>query len=86
MLRVTMFSTADKVAGQGVGSVYVELLRLLQTQANDELKIEVNKYGRADISHYHTVNPQYYLSTFMPNRGRKIGFVHFFYRRPWRAV
>lgn len=77
MLRVTMFSTADKVAGQGVGSVYVELLRLLRTQANDELKIEVNKYGRADISHYHTVNPQYYLSTFMPNRGRKIGFVHF---------
>ncbi len=30
MLDIHMFSAADKVAGQGVGAVYVELLGLLK--------------------------------------------------------
>ena len=29
MLKITMFSSADKVAGQGVGSAYLELVHLL---------------------------------------------------------
>lgn len=77
MLTITMFSAADKVAGQGVGSVYLELVRLLQTRSADTLNVQINQYGRADVSHYHTVNFPFYLSTFMPNRGRKVGFVHF---------
>lgn len=77
MLKITMFSAADSVKGQGVGSVYLELLRLLKTRATDEFEVVINQYGRTDISHYHTVNFPYYLSTFMPGRGRKIGFVHF---------
>ncbi len=77
MIKITMFSAADSVKGQGVGSVYLELVKLLKTRASDQLTIQINRYGRSDISHYHTVNFPYYLSTFMPGRGRKIGFVHF---------
>lgn len=77
MLNITMFSKADSVKGQGVGSAYQELMRLLRTHWQDEFNVQVNRYGRAAISHYHTVNPMFYLSTFMPNRGRKIGYVHF---------
>lgn len=72
-----MFSSATKVKGQGVGSAYEELISLLKTHFPDEFKISINKYGRSEISHYHTIDPQFYLSTFMPGRGRKIGYVHF---------
>ncbi len=30
MLKIDMFSTADKVKGQGVGSAYVELIAMLK--------------------------------------------------------
>jgi len=30
MIKITMFSSADKVAGQGVGSAYKELINLLK--------------------------------------------------------
>ena len=77
MIKITMFSAADSVKGQGVGSVYLELVRLLKTRESDQIALKINNYGRSDISHYHTVNFPFYLSTFMPGRGRKIGFVHF---------
>ncbi|WP_288528518.1 glycosyltransferase family 4 protein [uncultured Secundilactobacillus sp.] len=77
MLKINMFSGADKVKGQGVGSVYDELLKLLKTRATDTLDITVNRYSRVDVSHYHTINFPFFLSTFMTNRGRKIGYVHF---------
>ncbi|KRK46091.1 glycosyltransferase [Dellaglioa algida DSM 15638] len=72
-----MFSAADSVKGQGVGSAYTEMMRLLKERFPTEFKISVNKYSRSDISHYHTINFPYYLSTFMPGRGKKIGYVHF---------
>lgn len=77
MLKITMFSSADKVAGQGVGSAYLELMNLLQTRFQGQFDIAVNQYRQSDISHYHTINPNYYLSTFSKRRGQKIGYVHF---------
>lgn len=77
MLKITMFSAADKVKGQGVGSAYIELINLLKDRFSDEFEIKINKYGRSQISHYHTINFPFFLSTFMPGRGRKIGYVHF---------
>lgn len=77
MLKITMFSSADKVAGQGVGSAYLELMHLLKTRFSKQFDIAVNQYRQSDISHYHTINPTYYLSTFSHKRGRKIGYVHF---------
>jgi len=77
MIDINMFSSADKVAGQGVGAVYDELMALLKRDLSDKYNVKVNKYTKSTISHYHTIDPQFYLSTFSKKRGRKIGFVHF---------
>ncbi|MCD2257252.1 glycosyltransferase family 4 protein [Agrilactobacillus fermenti] len=77
MIHINMFSSADKVAGQGVGSAYLELMRLLKKYGQQSFEVTVNQYGSADISHYHTIDPQFFLSTFIGHRGRKIGYVHF---------
>jgi len=77
MLKINMFSAADSVKGQGVGSAYNELMNLLATRLDQEFDVSVNSYRRVDLTHYHTINFSYYLSTFMPHRGRKIGYVHF---------
>lgn len=77
MLKITMYSSADKVAGQGVGSAYVELMNLLKNNFQDEFDIAINKYRTSDISHYHTIDLPFWFSTFSKKRGRKIGYVHF---------
>lgn len=78
MLKIHMFSTADSVKGQGVGAAYVELIQMLKTYFPDEFDIQINDYRPCDISHYHTINPQYYLSTFQRRkRGKLVGYVHF---------
>ncbi len=78
MIRITMFSSADKVAGQGVGSAYLELINLLRKYHKKEFKVTINQYNKTDISHYHTINPTFFLSTFFRNRfGKRIGYVHF---------
>ena len=77
MIRINMFSSADKVAGQGVGSAYLELVGLLKDRLQDQFIVTINKHGQADITHYHTIDPQFFLSTFSKKRGRTIGYVHF---------
>ncbi|RMC42045.1 glycosyltransferase [Lactobacillus sp. ESL0233] len=77
MIRINMFSQADSVAGQGVGSAYKELMSLLRTHLINEFYVTNNKYGMSDLTHYHTINPTYYANSFSPARGRKIGYVHF---------
>lgn len=77
MIRINMFSQADSVAGQGVGTAYLELIRLLRTHLVDDFYVTINKYGRSDLTHYHTINPTYFANSFSPARGRKIGYVHF---------
>lgn len=73
-----MFSSADKVKGQGVGSAYVELINMLKKKFPTEFDIKINKYGKSDVSHYHTIDPQFYLSTFFrKKRGATVGYVHF---------
>lgn len=77
MIKITMFSSADRVAGQGVGSAYLELINLLKTHFEDEFDIEINHYCKSDISHYHTIDLPFYFSTFSKKRGQKVGYVHF---------
>lgn len=77
MVTINMFSSATKVKGQGVGSAYLELIRLLKTHFKDEFTVTINQYQAVDISHYHTIDPKFFLSTFSKKRGRKIGYVHF---------
>ena len=77
MIRINMFSQADSVKGQGVGSAYKELINLLRKDLTDQFYVTINKYGNSDLTHYHTINPTYYMNSFSPARGRKIGYVHF---------
>lgn len=77
MIKITMFSAAESVPGQGVGSAYRELVNLLEAKFKGKIKLQFNSVAATDISHYHTINPTYFLSTFLPGRGRKVGYVHF---------
>lgn len=73
-----MLSSSEKVAGQGVSGAYRELMRLLKRDATDELIITENQFIKADITHYHTIDVNFYLSTFFKKKvGRRIGYVHF---------
>ena len=72
-IKVNMFSSASKVKGQGVGSAYEELIRLLKTHFPKQIDVSINKFIKADISHYHTIDPNFYLSTFSKKRGIKVG-------------
>lgn len=73
-----MFSSADKVKGQGVGSAYNELINMLKKRFSNDFSVKINQYSASDISHYHTVDLPYYLSTFFrKKRGRLVGYVHF---------
>ena len=78
MLRVHMFSTAESVKGQGVGAAYIELIQMLKKYFPNKFAIEINNYQASDISHYHTIDPRYYASTFArKKRGVMVGAVHF---------
>ncbi|MDR0299840.1 MAG: glycosyltransferase family 4 protein [Streptococcaceae bacterium] len=79
-IKINMMSSADKIAGQGVGSAYKELLRLLKTYNGETIDFTVNQYfGKSDITHYHTVDFLFYLQSFFSRKsiGRRIGYVHF---------
>lgn len=77
MIRINMFSQADSVQGQGVGSAYKELIQLLRKDLVDDFYVTINRYGNSDLTHYHTINPTYYANSYSKSRGRKIGYVHF---------
>lgn len=73
-----MLSSSEKVAGQGVSGAYRELMRLLKNEATDKLEIYENELlGSFDITHYHTIDLKFYLTTFFKRSGRRIGYVHF---------
>lgn len=65
MIRINMFSQADSVKGQGVGSAYNELINLMRKNLVDDFYVTVNKYGESDLTHYHTINPAYYINSFL---------------------
>lgn len=77
MIKINMFSTADSVKGQGVGSAYQELIGLLKNNLSEEFEVTINDHHQTDLTHYHTVNPTFYLNSFSKKRGRIIGYVHF---------
>ncbi|HHB0784749.1 TPA: glycosyltransferase family 4 protein [Enterococcus faecium] len=78
MIKVAIFSYANKVKGQGVGSSYEELLKVFSKYYTDKIDIVVNSFKKSDISHYYTINMSFYISTFFrKKRGIMIGHVHF---------
>ena len=76
-IRVNMLSMADSVDGQGVGSAYLELMKLLKEDGKDEFEILLNdKVKNSDIIHAHTVEPRNYLKM---KRAKvpTVAYVHF---------
>ena len=72
-----MLSMADSVDGQGVGSAYLELMKLLKEDGKDEFEILLNdKIKNSDIIHSHTVEPRNY---FKMKRAKvpTVAYVHF---------
>ena len=76
-IRVNMLSKADTVEGQGVGSAYLELIKLLREDGKDDFEIQINKgIKKCDIIHAHTIEPQSY---FKLKRAKvpTVAYVHF---------
>ena len=76
-IRVNMLSMADSVDGQGVGSAYLELMKLLKEDGKDDFEILLNdKVKNSDIIHSHTVEPRNYLKM---KRAKvpTVAYVHF---------
>lgn len=61
-IRVNMLSMADSVDGQGVGSAYLELMKLLKEDGKDDFEIQLNNgVKNCDIIHAHTFEPRNYI-------------------------
>ncbi|MBR3117502.1 MAG: glycosyltransferase family 4 protein [Bacilli bacterium] len=76
-IRINMLSMADSVDGQGVGSAYLELMKLLKEDGKDDFEVLLNdKIKNSDIIHAHTVEPRNY---FKMKRAKvpTIAYVHF---------
>lgn len=73
---VNMKSAADTVEGHGVLSAYNEMVALVK--GLDGFRVLENSRKGADITHYHTVNPSFFLGIpFAKIRGKTVGYVHF---------
>lgn len=78
MMTINMLSKADSVPGQGVLSAYHEQVNLVKTELSDIATVYENKVKFCDISHFHTINLQYWLARpFLKCRGKTVGYVHF---------
>lgn len=75
-ISVNMLSKADSVKGQGVGSAYLEQVKLVTEGASDIFDIRVNDWRDADIIHHHTIEPMNYLRM-KTSKGINISHVHF---------
>jgi len=75
-ISINMLSKADSVKGQGVGSAYLEQVKLVTEGASDIFDIRINDWRDADIIHHHTVDPVNYLRM-KTNRGINVSYVHF---------
>ena len=76
-IRVNMLSMADSVDGQGVGSAYLELIKLLKEDGKDSFEIQINSNVKnCDIVHSHTVEPRNYFKM-KKAKVPTVAYVHF---------
>jgi 1,2-diacylglycerol-3-alpha-glucose alpha-1,2-galactosyltransferase len=84
MYVIKMKSSAHKISGQGVASCYEEQVRLVRDGLRGKFDVRAENCGSlpaarpADINHYHTVDPHYFLQNLaFGNRSVSVGYVHF---------
>lgn len=75
-ISINMLSMADSVDGQGVGSAYLEQVKLVRDGASSYFDVEVNGKGKYDIVHCHTIEPRNYIKM-KTNKGVNVSYVHF---------
>ena len=74
---INMVSMATSVKGQGVGSAYMEQVKLVKEGLSDKFEIYENAHMAADITHYHTFNPTYFLlKKWRCRKGTSVCYVH----------
>lgn len=73
-IDICMLSHAARVDGQGVGSAYLEQTALIKESTTD-FTCSVNKIGKHDIYHVHSVNPDFYFR--MTKKRTTVCYVHF---------
>ncbi|MCM1298050.1 MAG: glycosyltransferase family 4 protein [Firmicutes bacterium] len=74
---INMQSQATSVKGQGVGSAYMEQVKLVKEGLSDKFEIYENAHIAADITHYHTFNPTYFLlKNWRCRKGTSVCYVH----------
>lgn len=74
--KINMLSKADSVDGQGVGSAYIEQVRLVREMLSDQFEVVINSHKKADIVHVHSVNPGFYFR-FRKKKGARVMYCHF---------
>lgn len=75
--RINMLSSATSVKGQGVGSAYIEQVNLVKEGLSDLFDVTENKIGFSDITHYHTIDLQFFISRgLLSYKGVSVGYVH----------
>lgn len=78
MRKIKMLSKADMVKGQGVLSAHDEQVALARKVMKGSAQILENKKTSCEITHYHSINPEYYLSiSKAKSQGAAVGYVHF---------
>lgn len=73
---VNMLSKADSVDGQGVGSAYLEQVKLIKEELGDIFEVKINSHKKADIVHVHSINPSFYFR-FRKSKGARVIYCHF---------
>lgn len=78
MFTINMVSKADMVQGQGVLSAHDEQVRLVREELSDRFIVAENSRSTCDITHYHTINPEFLFGLpFAKHKGTAVGYVHF---------
>jgi 1,2-diacylglycerol-3-alpha-glucose alpha-1,2-galactosyltransferase len=72
-ISINMLSSADKVAGQGVGSAYLEQVNLVKE--SKYFDVYINSHKKCDIIHIHTVDLWNYFK--MNKNTTSVCYVHF---------
>ncbi len=75
-IKINMLSSADKVAGQGVGSAYLEQVELVKEKLSDIFDVTINGGIKYDIMHHHTIDPINYIKMKL-TKGVNVAYVHF---------
>ncbi|MEG1629877.1 MAG: glycosyltransferase family 4 protein [Erysipelotrichaceae bacterium] len=75
-ISINMLSSADKVDGQGVGSAYLEQVKLIKEGASDIFDVRINDSQEADILHVHTLDPMNYLKL-KGSKSANVCYCHF---------